>query len=143
MENPRGHNKRLYVLRPYAGIEEHNKKRFLVVRSTCLQLVFTILPMDSGWCRWVSDLRPCTFVRNALSSSQKKWAYRFPALYNYIVFVFSVKLPTTWPIVVRQEYSFQRRGPIVSHLPCASSSPSPIDLPLRAARVSFQSVQQP
>ena len=32
--------------------------------------------------------------------------------------------------------SGQRRGPIVSHLPRATSSPSPKDLPLPAARVS-------
>ena len=33
---PRGHNKRLYVLEPYAGSEKHAKKRVAVVRSVCI-----------------------------------------------------------------------------------------------------------
>ena len=36
MVNPRGHNKQMYVLKPYAGSEKHAKKRFVVVRSTCI-----------------------------------------------------------------------------------------------------------
>ena len=36
------------------------------------------------------------------------------------------------------EYNGQRRGPIVSHLPRASSSPSPKDLPLPVARASLE-----
>ena len=36
------------------------------------------------------------------------------------------------------EYSGQRRGPIVWHLPRPSSSPSPKDLPLPAAHVSVR-----
>ena len=36
MLNPRGHNNRLYVMKPYAGSEKHAKKWFVVVRSTCI-----------------------------------------------------------------------------------------------------------
>ena len=32
--NPRGHNKRLYVLKPYTGSEKHAKKKSVVVRSS-------------------------------------------------------------------------------------------------------------
>ena len=38
MENPRGHEKGLYFLKPYTRDREHSKKRFRMVRSTWLPL---------------------------------------------------------------------------------------------------------
>ena len=50
----------------HAGSEEHVKRRFVVVRSTCILLGFTILPVDGGYCGRVSNLWAHTFVPNAL-----------------------------------------------------------------------------